>query len=74
MALENLPWDFKAKIVKKFKKHDIPNQQFYLNLMIERDYWEELGDTLYEYLEDLDLARQTNWREDLPEIAELWQK
>ncbi len=39
--------------------------------MVERDYWEELGDTLYEYLEDLDLARQTNWREDLPEIAEL---
>ena len=42
--------------------------------MIERDYWEELGDTLYEYLEDLDLARKTNWRKVLPEIAEIWQK
>ena len=74
MALENLPWDFKAKVIEKFKTCNIPNQQFYLNVMIEKDYWEELGDTFYEYLEDLDLARKTNWRKVLPEIAEIWQK
>ena len=42
--------------------------------MMDKDLWNEQGDVLYNYLNDLDKARNTNWRNTLPEIAELWTK
>ena len=61
-------------ISPKMKNVNIHNQQFYLNLMSNEHTWEKYNKTLYNYLNDLDKARATNWRKVLPEIAELWPK
>ena len=73
MSMANLPLWYKEKVLQKFKNVKIFNQEFYLNVMTETDLWSELGDTLHNYLNDLDKARKTDWKKALPEIAELWQ-
>ena len=65
MALENFHGIRAKKVIEKFKTCNIPKPTILSNVMIEKDYWEELGDTFYEYLEDLDFARKTNWRKVL---------
>lgn len=74
MSIKNLPKEFKNEIINKMKNVNIHNQQFYLNLMSNEHTWEKYNKTLYNYLNDLDKARATNWRKVLPEIAELWPK
>ena len=70
MSIQNLPRHFKEKVAKKIK--NVPGVDFYINYMMAKDTWEELGPTLYNYLNDLDTARNTNWRSVLPEIKELY--
>ena len=41
--------------------------------MMAKDTWEDLGSTLYEYLNDLDKARNTDWGSIFPEIKELYE-
>ena len=72
MSVQNLPRHYKEKVAKKLK--DLKPAQFYVNFMMDKDLWNEQGDVLYNYLNDLDKARNTNWRNTLPEIAELWTK
>ena len=38
---------------------------FYINYMFEKDGWSDNGDILINYLNDLDKARNTNWKESL---------
>ena len=71
MSIQNLPRDFKEKVAKKIK--NVPGVDFYINYMMAKDTWEELGPTLYEYLSDLDNARNTDWRSIFPEIKELYE-
>ena len=74
MSIQNLPSPLKKRIQKKLEylKPKIKNLYYYLYFMDQRDSWRELGGVLYNYLEDLDRARGTDWRKILPEIAELW--
>ena len=72
MSVQNLPKHYKEKVAKKLK--GIKPAEFYVNFMMDKDLWQEQGDILYNYLNDLDKARKTNWRKTLPEIAELWTK
>jgi hypothetical protein len=71
MSIQNLPRDFKEKIAKKIK--NVPGVDFYINYMMAKDTWEDLGSTLYEYLNDLDKARSTNWGSIFPEIKKLYE-
>lgn len=71
MSIQNLPRPFKEKIAKKIK--NVPGVDFYINYMMAKDTWEELGPTLYNYLNDLDAARNTDWKSIFPEIKELYE-
>ena len=74
MSIQNLPLHFKQKIQEKLEpfKSRLLHLDYYLKFMNQRDIWSEHGQTLYNYLEDLDQARKTNWRQVLPELVELW--
>ena len=74
MSVQNLPCDFKEKVTNKLKHLKIPHLKYYLQYMNEKSTWNEYNQTLYNYLEDLDQARKTNWRKVLPEIAGLWKQ
>ncbi len=41
--------------------------------MMEKHTWNDQSDILLSYLNDLDKVRKTNWRNTLPEIAELYE-
>ena len=72
MSIQNLLPSFKEKITCKLKPLKISNLMFYLKFMNQKDLWKDYKLTLYNYLEDLDKARGTNWRDVLPEISNLW--
>ncbi len=74
MSIQNLPEPFKQKAEKKlaYLKPKIKSLDYYLRFMSEKNSWGRLGPVLFNYLEDLDRARGTNWRQTLPEIAELF--
>lgn len=71
ISVQNLPKIIKEKIAKKLK--NIKQAEFYINFMMEDDLWDKHKYTLFNYLEDLDKLRNTNWRKSLPEIAELYE-
>ena len=70
MSSQNLPKYFKEKIAEKIK--NIPNIDFYIRYMMEQELWEQHGQVLHSYLNDLDLARHTDWKTIFPEIKELY--
>jgi MoaA/NifB/PqqE/SkfB family radical SAM enzyme len=70
MSVQNLPDDFK-KIVHEKVKH-VPKIEFYLNYMMDNSLWEQHGQVLHSYLNDLDLARHTDWKTIFPEIKNLY--
>ena len=74
MSIQNLPSFFKEQITEKLEAFKPLDSTVYLNFMNTRQLWDEQGSILYNYLEDLDRARQTNWRKILPEIADLWKQ
>jgi hypothetical protein len=71
MSLQNLPRPFKEKIVEKIK--NIPNVDFYINYMMDKSLWESHGQVLHNYLNDLDIARKTDWKKTFPEIKNLYE-
>jgi MoaA/NifB/PqqE/SkfB family radical SAM enzyme len=71
MSLQNLPRPFKEKIVEKIK--NIPNVDFYINYMMNKSLWESHGQVLHNYLNDLDIARKTDWKNIFPEIKNLYE-
>ena len=74
LSIQNLPNGFKKKVTEKLESMNISNIGFYINFMNEKSLWDSHNEVLYNYLEDLDQARGTNWKKVLPEIAELWKK
>jgi hypothetical protein len=71
MSIQNLPKYFKEKVAKKIK--NVSGIDFYINYMMDKDTWGDLGPTLYNYLNDLDMARNTDWKSIFPEIKELYE-
>jgi len=71
MSVQNLPIQYKEKVANKLK--NIKEAEFYVNFMMDKDLWSTHKDILYNYLNDLDTARKTNWRRVLPEIAQLYE-
>jgi sulfatase maturation enzyme AslB (radical SAM superfamily) len=71
MSVQNLPDDFK-KIVFEKVKH-VPEVEFYLNYMMDKNLWEQHSQVLYSYLNDLDIARHTDWKTIFLEIKELYE-
>jgi MoaA/NifB/PqqE/SkfB family radical SAM enzyme len=72
MSAQNLPRGFKEKVAKELK--GLKSAQFYVDFMMDNDLWSEQKQVLLDYLNDLDNARNTNWRKILPEIAELYDR
>ena len=72
MSIQNLPVLFKRKVTEKLQKFKLLNTEVYLKFMNEKHTWNQYNQTLYNYLEDLDCVRKTNWRMILPEIANLY--
>lgn len=67
MSAQNLPKEIKETIVQKiqsykFKDEDENIYPFYMSHMLEKDLWNEHGKTLIQYLDDLDIARNTDWK------------
>ena len=74
MSVQNLPVFFKKQVTEKLESFKPLDLRMYLNFMNAKHIWEQYGQTLYNYLEDLNQARQTNWKNTLPEIADLWKQ
>lgn len=70
MSAQNLPPEYKDRVARELVGY--PEAQFYVNFMFEDNLWEEYHKVLFNYLEDLDRARKTDWKKVLPEIAELY--
>ena len=71
MSAQNLPVKVKKYIKDQidaytFEDRDKEVLPFYVNYMFEKDGWDN---KLIEYLDDLDKARKTNWRESLCGLA-----
>lgn len=71
MSAQNLPLKVKKYIKKRidsylFEDRDREVLPFYVNYMFEKDGWDN---KLIEYLDDLDKARNTNWRKSLCGLA-----
>lgn len=69
MSVQNLPLSFKQQIVDRTK--DIPGVEFFINYMLAGDLWTTHKDTFFNYLDDLDVSRKTDWKTVYPEIANL---
>jgi MoaA/NifB/PqqE/SkfB family radical SAM enzyme len=67
MSVQNLPLSFKHKILDRTKS--IPGVKFFINYMLADDLWFTHKDTFFNYLDDLDVSRKTNWKTLYPEIA-----
>jgi len=72
MSIQNLPSGFKEEVSNKLAH--IEGIDFYLKYMNNNDLWEEHKDTLYNYLEDLTIARSVNWKPIFPEIINLYDR
>jgi hypothetical protein len=73
MSTQNLPIQLKEKIVNKVTNYNFNLETqneytFYLNHMLEKDLWPEYGKVFMQYLDDLDQARNTNWKYSLKEM------
>ena len=73
MSAQNLPKQLKDVILQKvnnyeFKKRDKEDLPFYVNHMLEKDLWAEHGKTFMQYLDDLDIARNINWKYNFEEM------
>jgi len=71
MSVQNLPDKFKKLVYEKVKH--IPEVEFYLNYMMDKNLWEQHSQVLYSYLNDLDIARKTDWKNTFPEIKNLYE-
>ena len=74
LSVQNLPLHVKNEIEEKiesymFDERDREVLPFYVNHMFEKDAWPEKGETFINYLNDLDRARDTNWKESLCGLA-----
>ena len=73
MSAQNLPPICKELILDKFRDKGTlgkyPQAEFYLNNMMEENLWPSMGSTLIQYLDDLDRARKTNWRDSFKELS-----
>lgn len=71
MSVQNLPSNYKQIIYDKFAQYS--EFRFYAEYMMQDDIWKDNNEILLNYLNDLDQTRKTNWRQILPEIAELYE-
>ena len=71
MSVQNLPSNYKQIIYDKFAQYS--EFRFYAEYMMQDDIWKDNKEILLNYLNDLDQTRKTNWRQILPEIAELYE-
>ena len=74
MSVQNLPLDIKNQIKEDIDSYMFDEDAreglpFYISLMFEKDGWSEKGATFLNYLNDLDTARNTNWKESLCGLA-----
>lgn len=72
MSVQNLPSQFKTQVMEKLESLKIPHLKFYINYMVKENLWDTHNKTLLSYLDDLDKARGTNWKQSLPEISTLF--
>jgi len=73
MSAQVLPTAVKHKIAQQWNSIDFLKAaerewQFYVNHMLELDLWDTHKTTLFRYLDDLDTARRTNWRQVLEDM------
>jgi len=73
MSAQNLPNKIKKIIESKienynFKLHKKDEYEFYINHMLDKNLWETQGETFLNYLDDIDLARNTNWKYSFQEM------
>ena len=73
MSAQNLPKELKDVILQKvnnykFKERDKEDLPFYINHMLEKDLWNEQGETFMQYLDDLDGARNISWQHNFQEM------
>jgi len=73
MSAQVLPMPVKEKIKKDWESIDFLHAAqeewpFYLNHMLEKDLWDDHKTTLINYLDDLDTARNTRWRQVLEDM------
>ena len=73
MSVQNLPIEVKDKIKNDIENYMFDNDAlevlpFYLNHMYEKDGWQTHGKILINYLNDLDKARNINWRTSFSEM------
>tara|TARA_Y100000361_G_C11146838_1_gene338554 strand:+ start:253 stop:1335 length:1083 start_codon:yes stop_codon:yes gene_type:complete len=66
MSAQNLPIKIKEKIQKDIEFIEMPD--FYVNYMKEKDVWNKQGKIFLKYLHDLDVKRNTNWKNNLSEL------
>ena len=71
MSIQNLPYNYKQIVYDKLTQY--PEFKFYAEYMMKNNIWKDNKSTLLNYLNDLDITRNTNWRKVLPEIAELYE-
>ena len=73
MSAQVLPNEIKKIITNKIESYDFGKKSkkvpFYLNHMNEKDLWREHGPTFINYLNDLDNARNINWKYSFKEIG-----
>ena len=67
MSAQNLPIEIKHIIKEKinnytFLDRDLSDYPFYVNHMLEKDIWNEHGNTFFAYLDDIDSARDVDWK------------
>ena len=70
MSVQNLPNEIKDEIKENVDSYMFDEEAkevlpFYLNHMYEKDGWISHGDIFIRYLNDLDQARNTNWKQSL---------
>ena len=70
MSVQNLPKEIKDEIKENVDSYMFDEEAkevlpFYLNHMYEKDGWSSHGDIFLRYLDDLDQARNTNWKQSL---------
>lgn len=73
MSAQVLPTAVKHKIAEQWHSIDFLKAaehewQFYVNHMLELDLWDTHKHTLINYLDDLDTARRTDWRQVLEDM------
>ena len=74
MSVQNLPIEIKNEIKEKIDAYMFDEEAkevlpFYINHMFEKDGWTDNGSILINYFNDLDKARNTNWKESLCGLA-----